>query len=235
MIPRPAARPSALSKPTTRQAAGPQPLSTAQPHSAQGRSPQEEPALGPRTPRTDDRVTKQNRDSEAQIPEQKTAPPTPAASRLPSAYESDSVGLWASSVVTHLLDGEPDPPAYGSPAWCELANRHPRKRAAIITAAESWRRYGCDDVSIIEAALMWRDYASDEVVTWLKEASVSHRPIADRRTLAELDAAAKPQPPHVVQAVDGWPPVAIPGRPGWHRHLINGEQVDLQDARGAAA
>ncbi|WP_157852695.1 hypothetical protein RFN58_07075 [Streptomyces iakyrus] len=37
----------------------------------------------------------------------------------------------------------------------------------------------------------------------------------------------EPPQPHTVTATEGWPPVAIPGRPGWWRHLINGEQVDL--------
>lgn len=30
-----------------------------------------------------------------------------------------------------------------------------------------------------------------------------------------------------VSASPGWPPVAIPGHPGWWRHWIDGEQVDL--------
>lgn len=30
-----------------------------------------------------------------------------------------------------------------------------------------------------------------------------------------------------VTATPGWPPVAIPGQPGWYRHWINGQQVDL--------
>lgn len=33
--------------------------------------------------------------------------------------------------------------------------------------------------------------------------------------------------PYEVRATPGWPPVQIPGRPGWWRHCINGEQVDL--------
>lgn len=33
--------------------------------------------------------------------------------------------------------------------------------------------------------------------------------------------------PYVVRATPGWPPVQIPGRPGWWRHLVDGEQVDL--------
>lgn len=37
------------------------------------------------------------------------------------------------------------------------------------------------------------------------------------------------EPPLVyeVWATPGWPPVRIPGRPGWWRHYNNGQQVDL--------
>lgn len=34
-------------------------------------------------------------------------------------------------------------------------------------------------------------------------------------------------PPRKVTATPNWPPIAIPGRPGWWRHCINGQQVDL--------
>ena len=33
--------------------------------------------------------------------------------------------------------------------------------------------------------------------------------------------------PYEVTATPGWTPVAIPGRPGWWRHHIDGQQVDL--------
>jgi hypothetical protein len=36
-----------------------------------------------------------------------------------------------------------------------------------------------------------------------------------------------PTPPREVTATPTWPPVAIPGRPGWWRHCIDGQQVDL--------
>jgi hypothetical protein len=36
-----------------------------------------------------------------------------------------------------------------------------------------------------------------------------------------------PPPRYEVTATPDWPPVAIPGRPGWWRHLIDGKQVDL--------
>ncbi|MFE0039395.1 hypothetical protein [Streptomyces sp. NPDC059015] len=47
----------------------------------------------------------------------------------------------------------------------------------------------------------------------------------------------EPPPPYEVTATPGWPPVAIPGRPGWWRHHINGQQVDLphnDNERGTA-
>lgn len=34
-------------------------------------------------------------------------------------------------------------------------------------------------------------------------------------------------PPREVTATPGWPSIAIPGRPGWWRHLVGGQQVDL--------
>jgi hypothetical protein len=34
-------------------------------------------------------------------------------------------------------------------------------------------------------------------------------------------------PPREVVATPGWPPIAIPGRPGWWRHYIDGQQIDL--------
>lgn len=37
----------------------------------------------------------------------------------------------------------------------------------------------------------------------------------------------EPSEPHEVAATTDWPPVAIPGRPGWWRHCIDGQQVDL--------
>jgi hypothetical protein len=37
-----------------------------------------------------------------------------------------------------------------------------------------------------------------------------------------------------VQATLGWPPVAIPGRPGWYRSHVDGRQVDVQRTDVAA-
>lgn len=41
-------------------------------------------------------------------------------------------------------------------------------------------------------------------------------------------AAAPIAPSYEVTATPGWPPIAIPGRPGWWRHCgPSGEQLDL--------
>jgi len=37
----------------------------------------------------------------------------------------------------------------------------------------------------------------------------------------------EPPPRYEVTATPEWPPVAIPGRPGWWRHCIDDQQVDL--------
>ncbi|WP_189106870.1 hypothetical protein [Streptomyces camponoticapitis] len=41
-----------------------------------------------------------------------------------------------------------------------------------------------------------------------------------------MTAEPAPQPREMVATPD-WPPVAIPGRPGWWRHHVDGQQVDL--------
>ncbi|MET8803611.1 hypothetical protein [Streptomyces sp. NPDC004546] len=135
-----------------------------------------------------------------------------------TSWYDDPVALWASARVTELLAGHDDPPQYGSAEWQQLPGNDPKKGAAVITAAEMWRRYSDED----------------ELVAWLNDAHRVRTPIASRKTIAELDALAKPKPARPVQAAPGWPPIAIPGRPGWYRHLVNGRQVDVQRTEQAA-
>lgn len=123
---------------------------------------------------------------------------------------SDPTTLWATARLAELLPTQDTPPKYGSPPWRQLPQSDPRRAAAIITAAELWRRYGDEEA----------------LLTWFKEASAPHPPLAERRTLAELDARARPRPAHLLQATATWPPIALPGRPGWYRHFINGQQTD---------
>ncbi|MDV9168730.1 DUF2742 domain-containing protein [Streptomyces sp. W16] len=134
------------------------------------------------------------------------------------SYDDDPVSLWASARVTELLADHDEAPRYGTREWRELANGDPRKAASMITAAEMWRRYGDED----------------ELVAWLHDAYRNRDSLASRRTMAELDAFARPKPAVPVNATPGWPPVAIPGRPGWYRHLVDGQQVDRPRAGVAA-
>lgn len=133
---------------------------------------------------------------------------------------SDPTALWAAARLAELMPTDSHAPAYGSPAWRDLPSSDPRRAAAIITAAEMWRRYGDEEA----------------LLTWFKEASAPHTPPAQRPTIAELNARAKPRPAHQVRAVPGWPPIAVPGRPGWCRCFVNGRQVDRprQQLQGAA-
>ncbi|MBE1601297.1 hypothetical protein [Streptomyces stelliscabiei] len=132
--------------------------------------------------------------------------------------DADPVSLWASARVSELLDGQGDPPKYGNREWQELPNGDPRKAAAMITAAEMWRRYGDEQ----------------ELMTWFRDAYRNREPLAGRRTLAELDALARLKPAKPVQATPGWPPIALPGRPGWYRCHVDGRQVDVQRTDVAA-
>jgi len=127
--------------------------------------------------------------------------------------DDNPTALWASAQVTARLgDNATPPPRYGTTEWQQLPDASPQKVAAIITAAEMWRKYGDEDA----------------LLAWFQETRQPHAPLATRKTTAELDALAQPKPPRPVHATDGWPPIAIPGRPGWHRHLTAGQQVDLQ-------
>lgn len=91
-----------------------------------------------------------------------------------------------------------DFPKYGSAAWCALSPDDPRRLAAALEAAELWRKYGDEEA----------------LLAWFREASRPRPSLADRRTRAELDEAAKPKPPHQLRATPGWPPIRVPGKPG---------------------
>ncbi|WP_411146985.1 hypothetical protein [Streptomyces sp. x-80] len=146
----------------------------------------------------------------------------------PEAVAHDAVALWASAQVTALGTG--DAPAYGSRAWSALPATDARRTVAILTAAEQWRRHTVRET--------WLDHLADtDPHEWFRivtaEANAYARTIAGglarRPTVAELDArrrasTARARP---VTATPTWPPVAIPGRPGWVRTLTpDGRQLD---------
>ncbi|WP_415947740.1 DUF2742 domain-containing protein [Streptomyces sp. KLOTTS4A1] len=119
----------------------------------------------------------------------------------------DEVIMWAEQQVTTLLPHEVRVPAYGTREWLQLPAGDPRKAAALITAAEMWRRYG-DEQALLD---------------WFRDACRARPSVADRRTRAELDAAATPRPPHRLRATPGWPPIAVPGQSG--RYLVARENA----------
>lgn len=117
------------------------------------------------------------------------------APEQPATEPGDIAQLWANAKTAWAAR---DFPKYGSRAWIALHPDDPRRLAGALEAAEMWRKYGDEEA----------------LLAWFREASRSRLSLAQRKTRAELDAAAKPKPPHELQAAPGWPPIAIPGQPG---------------------
>ncbi|MFJ7154650.1 hypothetical protein ACIQUQ_06900 [Streptomyces sp. NPDC101118] len=138
----------------------------------------------------------------------KTAPTVPQQ-REPGEWPApdDFAGLWADARTAFYAH---DFPPYASHAWRDLHPDDPRRLAAALDAAEKWRKYG-----------------DGERLFWELEQISRQGFRADAKTRAELEELRRPHTPHEVTATPGWPPVAIPGRPGWWRHWIDGKQVDL--------
>lgn len=145
---------------------------------------------------------------------------------------TDPVALWAEAQVTALGGGEL--PLYGTRAWRELPADDPRRVAAILTAAEQWRRerveaYWLDQLAEEDPEAWWiaiTEEAETEARRTLRRLQVSRLP-----KFEEIRARrAQYRPAHQLQATPGWPPIAVPGKPGCHRHLISGRQTDLNSA-----
>lgn len=107
----------------------------------------------------------------------------------------DPVELWAAARMAYFAG---DFPQYASPEWRALPADDPRRFAAALEAAEKWRKFG-DEQALLQ---------------WFREAHQARPSIADRRTCAEVDAAARPRPSHQLRATPGWPPIRVPGQPG---------------------
>lgn len=113
----------------------------------------------------------------------------------------DIVALWAEARTIFYAD---EFPPYASKAWRALRPDDPRRLAGALDAAEKWRKFGDEDA----------------LLEWFRDVS-SRSFSADAKTLAELTEARKPKPPHQLHATPGWPPVAIPGRPGRYLTYID--------------
>lgn len=116
------------------------------------------------------------------------------------------VQLWAGARTSYFAK---DYPKYGSAEWQALHPDDPRRLAAALAAAELWRKYGDEEA----------------LLAWFREASRARPSLAERRTRAELDAAAKPKPSHQLSATPGWPPIAVPGQPGKYLTYTEGRKA----------
>ncbi|MGW3646694.1 DUF2742 domain-containing protein [Streptomyces sp. NPDC000878] len=109
-------------------------------------------------------------------------------------------------------------PRYGSPDWLRLDPQDARVYVATLEAAELHRRAEAE-----RARLDW--LMDNEPDVWWREITDDARRETCRRVRAakSMEAAvdvrarqarAGNRPPHKLTATRGWPPIAIPGRPG---------------------
>jgi len=110
----------------------------------------------------------------------------------------DVAELWASDQITGLLPDDVQAPVYGSAEWALLPSTDPRRIAAVIEAAERWRRYG----------------DPEDVAAWLAEVAAPRPPLHTLPTGEELAARRQPRPAHQLRATPGWPPITVPGGQG---------------------
>ncbi|MGW0764662.1 hypothetical protein [Streptomyces sp. NPDC002676] len=126
---------------------------------------------------------------------QQGAQQDPSPDPEPPDVDPDAITeLWANAKAAWCAR---DFPKYGSRDWIALDPEDPRRLAGALEASELWRKYGDEE----------------ELIAWLKNLG---RPVnlVDTRSRAELDALAKPKPPHQLRATPGWPPIRVPGKPG---------------------
>ncbi|MEU7581962.1 DUF2742 domain-containing protein [Streptomyces sp. NPDC041068] len=140
----------------------------------------------------------------------------------------DQVALWVSAQVTAL--GVEDFPEYGSPAWCALRASDPGRAAAILTAAEQWRRHTAReawlDHLLTHDPEQWFAHVTADANAYARTVvgGLARRPTQDELAARRRAPSAPARP---VTATQGWPPIAIPGRPGWVRTLTpDGRQLD---------
>ncbi|MEU1120809.1 hypothetical protein [Streptomyces sp. NPDC005879] len=120
---------------------------------------------------------------------------------------ADPAALWAAAQCEALPDTFPE---YGDAAWQELPPADPGRWAAVLAAAEAWRRHMARErwlATLDDDA--WQRETTREAADALRRMRLSLRP-----TRAERAALARPLAPHRLRATAGWPPVAVPGKPG---------------------
>lgn len=90
------------------------------------------------------------------------------------------------------------PPDYGSPEWAALPDDHPGKHAAVLHAAECWRRYWAPDMLDLRAEATERDLQRrHREMSWDLSEGRDWRRAATAPNHAELDQR-RAQPPAMV-------------------------------------
>jgi hypothetical protein len=127
-------------------------------------------------------------------------------------------------------------PVYGSPAFTALPERDPRRDAAVLNAAETWRQYTAEAPARLHrqladdhraATVLFQRWEAEQAQAF-RELAREVRSWANRPTWPEQQQLRQLPAARPVRATAGWTPVAIPGRLGWWRHLApDGSQLDL--------
>ncbi|MFI0716239.1 hypothetical protein ACH4SK_37705 [Streptomyces inhibens] len=138
-----------------------------------------------------------------------------------SAQDLDCVSaLWADAKAVYLAGGFP---TYSSTEWCGLPWESPLRLAAVLAAAELWRLHQAeqnrrDHLLVADPDAWFREVTADaneEARRTLRRLRLSSVP-----TAAEMAARRRTQPARPLRPTPGWPPLAVPGRPGhyitWH-------------------
>ncbi|MFJ4829886.1 hypothetical protein ACIP79_08220 [Streptomyces sp. NPDC088747] len=162
-----------------------------------------------------------------------TASGRPLRAVPPNPTPGEITALRAETQVAAL--GVHNWPSYGSVEWLRLDPQDARVYVATLEAAELHRRAE-DERARVDWLMdnepdVWWAEITDEA---RRETSRRVRAIGAMESAADVrarQARAGNRPPREVTATKGWPPIAIPGRPGWYRHLVNGQQVDLPTNR----
>lgn len=157
------------------------------------------------------------------------------AQRLTEAWHNEQI--TALGFNPHAYTGV----ELGTREWTALPTDSPERLAAVLIAARAWVRRNADmaeDVlyeSELQAAI-GREHALDAVEPANELARQMAHDLARTPSFAERVAQWTTYPlVREVRATPDWTPVAIPGRPGWWRHCLDGRQVDLPTANATEA
>ncbi|PIB03514.1 hypothetical protein B1C81_36955 [Streptomyces sp. HG99] len=125
-------------------------------------------------------------------------------------------GLRAETQIAAL--GVQDWPPYGSVDWLRLSVQDPRTYAATLEAAELHRRAEAERIRLDDlmdnAPPAWWAEITDEARAETCRRVRAAKSMESAAEIRARQARAGNRPPHKLTATRGWPPIAIPGRPG---------------------